>query len=191
MKSLSLCRSGFRACTIVLGLSISVASWADMSPVQTTQAWLSAVKRNDTNAMMLLAFTPEENLRHRRSYQAECALPKTVYDELGGSTEAVTAHLVELTTPKLGEYNDDAQQIVLAAGELLSALPSDRETNDKDRQELQLALQAWSARADFQDPQRWKKSISTLVFHWEKLNDGIENCTNESGKTYFKRLGTS
>jgi hypothetical protein len=161
---------------------------SELSPVQTTQAWISAVKRNDSNAMMLLAFTPQEVLQHRSNFQDDCDAPKKWYDELGGNTQAVTAQLIEMTMPSLEAYDEEAKHMVLAAGQFLTALPEGQETNKTDQQALQRALQAWSERTDFTDPQRWMKSINVTIEQWEKLNVGIENCANETDKVYFKRL---
>jgi hypothetical protein len=177
-----------RAAVCGLSLALSCSAWAELSPVQTTQAWISTVKRNDVNAIMLLAFTPEENLQHRKSSRDGCDVFKRWYDDLGGNTAAVNAKLAEYATPHLGRFDNEANRLVLAIFEMFTNIPHDNETKQLDHMDLQRALQAWSDRTDFGDPRRLLKSISTTVEQWEHINRGMEHCARETDKAYFKRF---
>jgi hypothetical protein len=165
------------------------------TPVQTAQTWVSALKRNDVNTLLLLALTPERYLQERESVNWFCHTPDK--GNWGGMFALDQANpkqaLFEMLAPELKTINAQRDSI---AGEMQTAvdelLNNNKDPLDADQaaaiREVALATKSWALRTDFSDEKRLRRAIDVFVSEVQPMHKMFGECEKHDSVALIKNL---
>ena len=198
--------------SLLLGcLAVSHVAFA-FTPEQTVNAWISALKRNDVKAAMLLGTTPEEYLELSKdlsndyldSPESNASFATDFADLLAPDASARIFAQVQPSLALANVYRDsfagmaDGLLQEFGSNEADSQLTPDQLAA---AQEVLQAFKAWAMRTDFSDEKRARASIDALVSafraanvrsatDWSKLSDDARvaklNFALQAAKGIFK-----
>lgn len=155
------------------------------TPEQTVNAWLSALKRNDVKAAMLLGTTPEEYIElskdlrndYKDSPESNASFATDFADLLAPDA---AARIFAQVQPNLAMANMYRDSFAGLADGMLQELGSDGANSGGDAQltpeqlaaaqEVLQAFKGWAMRTDFSDEKRMKASIDAVVSAFRAAN---------------------
>ena len=161
-------------------IGISQLAFA-FTPEQTVTAWVSALKRNDVKAAVLLGTTPEEYLELRKdladdyidSPESNASFATDFADLLAPDASARIFAKVQPSLALANMYRDSFAGLadgVLA--EFSNAGPDSELTPEQlaAAKEVLQAFKGWATRTDFSDEKRAKAAIDALVAAFRAAN---------------------
>ena len=180
-KKLARLRQFLVSFALVAALGISCAFASTFTPEQTVSGWVSALKRNDVKAAMLLGTTPEEYLDLRKELAG-------AWVDTPESNQRFTSDFADLLAPDasdrlFAQIQPHLLQVPMYSGMFASvadSLLAELGTDDANESlsseqvasatEVLNALKSWAARTDFSDEKRAKTAINTLVSAFRAAN---------------------
>jgi hypothetical protein len=148
---------------------------------QTVSGWVSALKRNDVKAAMLLGTTPEEYLDLRKELASSFVDTPESNQRFAGDFADFLApdasdRLFAQIQPHLAQVPLYSGMFAGMADSLLEELGTE-DANEKlspeqlaSAREVLNALKSWAARTDFSDEKRAKSAINALVSAFRAAN---------------------
>jgi hypothetical protein len=148
---------------------------------QTVAGWVSALKRNDVKAAMLLGTTPEEYLELRKELAGDYVdTPESnarfASDFVDLLAPDASARIFTQIQPHLAEVNNYSGMFASVADSALDELASDEASDTLSAEQLASArevlnaLKSWAARTDFGDEKRAKLAINAVVSAFRAAN---------------------
>jgi hypothetical protein len=143
-----------------------VANSQSYSPEQTSEMWLSALKRNDANAMALLGSTPEQYLRITEQAKADCGDENSTLFLSDIHQADAKDHYFNLVQPYLEIANQSRDEYAQLAQAVLEDIDTETRLSIEQQQaaqEVGFALLAWAKRTDFSSEARLRNAIGILI----------------------------
>ncbi len=172
-------------CSAMLScLGFSQGAFA-FTPEQTVTAWVSALKRNDVKAAMLLGTTPEEYIElskdlsndYTDSPESNASFATDFADLLAPDA---SARIFAQVQPNLALANMYRDGFAAMADGMLQELASNGPDSESDSpltpeqlsaaNEVMQAFKGWAVRTDFSDEKRAKASIDAVVAAFRAAN---------------------
>jgi hypothetical protein len=165
------------------------------TPEQTAKTWVSALKRNDLNALMLLALTPERYLQEREQVRMVCYVKGEAnwgawfaLDQSDPREKLFESLATQLATAnsRRDRYAQDLQNIL---DELLN---NSEDTLNPEQaaavQEVGMAMKGWALRTDFSNERRLRKAIDVIVTELTAVHQVFAECDQHSTANLLKTL---
>ncbi len=197
MKTKNWLRNSWQALSLAAALLTTNVS-AAYTPEQTAQTWVSALKRNDVNTLMLLALTPDRYLEHREQVRELCYVKSDsasadwgVYLSLNQADPR--AALFAMISPFLAEANShrDAWANDMQ-GMLDELLNNSKDPLDADQaaavREVAMATKAWALRTDFSDEKRLRRAIDVFVTEAQAIHQVFGACDQYDSAKLVQKL---
>ena len=165
---------------LLISLAPAASAWS-YSPEQTAMAWVTALKRNDVKAALLLGTTPEEYLKVRADLADE-------YKDTPESNTAFAAQfnlllapeaeqrIFALVQPLLSQANNYRGSMAGLGHGMLEAWTDPEAPEQITPEQAAAALEVlkafenWAGRTDFSDPARAKVAINAVVTTFRAAN---------------------
>jgi hypothetical protein len=178
----------------IIGLIICATPYfaraQNYSPEQTAQMWLSALRRNDANAMALLGSTPEQYLAFVDQAKAECGKEADlIFFDNVQSPDAKDRYFA-LLQPYLASANQWRDEYADISKATLEDIDTETQLSIEQQQaarEVGLATLNWAQRTDFSSEARLKNAIGVLIDESRLYISTPETCTQLNQTKPLKR----